>query len=293
MLTETYDHIDQISGHAYDEELDGDLDSFLASGEHMDRYIRAVVATIDHVKALKRSCKTINISFDEWNVWYLERELKGEGLYRSEDIAGADWPVAPRVAEDVYSVVDAVVVGSLLMTIIKNAGRIGSASLSVLVNSMAPIRAEAGGPAWRQTSFHPYALTAQHVSGTVLDARVTSDTYQTALHGEVALVDVVVTHDRRNGTMTVLIVNRSRSEAAPVRLGFAGFQPVGLGDCWTVPEDDPRLTNSAEAPERVGPRRNTTPIIVGPHQVTVEVPPVSWSLLTLSGEVLDVFAGSN
>ena len=71
VLLETYDHVDQISCHAYYEELDGDLDSFLASGEHMNRYIGAVVATADHVKALKRSDKTINISFDEWNVWYL------------------------------------------------------------------------------------------------------------------------------------------------------------------------------------------------------------------------------
>jgi alpha-N-arabinofuranosidase len=283
VLLESYDQVDQISCHAYYEELDSDLGSFLASGEHMNRYIRAVVTTADHVKAVKRSDKTILISFDEWNVWYLERELKGEGLYRSEDIAGPDWPVAPRVAEDVYSVADAVVVGNLLMTIIKNADRIGSASLSMLVNTMAPIRAEAGGGVWRQTSFHPYALTARHVSGRVLDARVSSDTYDTAQHGEVPLVDVVSTYDEERQSVTVMVVNRSQTEPAPVRVELAGFGSLTVAGCWTVADDDPYTTNSAEDPDRVVPQPNETPAVVAPGEVTLQVPPVSWTLLSLSG----------
>ncbi|MGI3784988.1 MAG: alpha-N-arabinofuranosidase [Janthinobacterium lividum] len=281
VLLEAYDQVDQISCHAYYEELDSDLGSFLASGEHMDRYIQAVVTTADHVKTLKRSDKTILISFDEWNVWYLERELKGEGLYRSEDIAGADWPVAPRVAEDVYSVADAVVVGNLLMTIIKNAGRIGSASLSMLVNTMAPIRAEAGGPVWRQTSFYPYALTARHVSGRVLDARVSTDTYATAQHGDVPLVDVVTTHDEERQTLTVLVVNRSQTEAAPIRVELAGFGSLVVSECWTVAEDDHHATNSAEAPDRVVPRANDTATVASAGEVTLQVPPISWTLLSM------------
>lgn len=160
----------------------------------------------------------------------------------------------------------------------------------MLVNSRAPTRAEAGGPVWRQTSFHPYALTAKHASGVVLDAQVESDRYDTAQHGPVPLVDVVVTHDAERGTMTVLIVNRAQTEPAPVRLGFAGFQPVNLTECWTVAEDDHRVTNSPEEPDRVVPRANDSPAIVGSTAVTLEVPPISWTLLSLQGRVLDVFA---
>jgi alpha-L-arabinofuranosidase len=282
VLLESYDQVDQISCHAYYEELDGDLGSFLASGVHMDRYIQAVVTTADHVKALRRSDKTMLLSFDEWNVWYLERELKGEGLYRSEDIAGPDWPVAPRVAEDVYSVADAVVVGNLLMTLIRNADRVGSASLSMLVNTMAPIRAEPGGPVWRQTTFHPYALTARHVSGRVLDARVSSETYPTAQHGEVPLVDVVATHDEERHTVTVLVVNRSQTETAPVRVELAGFGALSVAECWTVADDDHDATNSAEAPERVVPQPNDTAAVTAPGEVTLQVPPISWTLLSLT-----------
>ena len=59
-------------------------------------------------KAVKGSDKTIDISFDEWNVWYIDR------YHGVDKIEGVDnWPVAPRLLEDVYSVADAVVFGNL------------------------------------------------------------------------------------------------------------------------------------------------------------------------------------
>ena len=73
VLSQTYDLVDYISCHAYYQEHDGDLGSFLASAVDMDRFIESVVATADHVKSVKRSDRTINISFDEWNVWYVDR----------------------------------------------------------------------------------------------------------------------------------------------------------------------------------------------------------------------------
>ena len=54
VLTHTYDDVDYISCHAYYEEKNGDMGSFLASAVDMDRFIDSVVATADHVKAVKR-----------------------------------------------------------------------------------------------------------------------------------------------------------------------------------------------------------------------------------------------
>ena len=70
VLEHTYDLVDYISLHAYYEEHDGDLASFLASAVDMDSFIDDVVATADHVGARLRSSKKLNLSFDEWNVWY-------------------------------------------------------------------------------------------------------------------------------------------------------------------------------------------------------------------------------
>lgn len=152
VLGHTYDDVDFISCHAYYEIKDGDLGSFLASAANMDRFIDSVTATADHIKAVQGSDKTLNISFDEWNVWYNERSEK------VDKITGIDnWPIAPRLLEDTYTVADGVVVGNLLISLLNHADRVTSASLAQLVNVIAPIMTEPGGPAWKQAASNTLA----------------------------------------------------------------------------------------------------------------------------------------
>ena len=72
VLEPAYDTVDYISLHAYYEEKDDDPLTFLASAVNMDAFIEDVVATADAVRARGRHKKRINLSFDEWNVWYIE-----------------------------------------------------------------------------------------------------------------------------------------------------------------------------------------------------------------------------
>ncbi len=276
VLTHTYDDVDYISCHAYYEEKNGDLGSFLASAVDMDRFIESVVATADHVKAVKRSDKTINISFDEWNVWYLDR------YHEVDKIEGIDnWPVAPRLLEDSYSVADAVVFGSLLISLLKHADRVTSASLAQLVNVIAPIMTEPGGPAWRQTTFFPFALTSRLATGSALEVRLTSDTYATDAYGEVDLVDAVATYDEANGTTAVFLVNRSQTEDATVTIDLAALGGVSVRDAQTLTDDDIQARNTLDDQTRVGLRPNTS-VVVEEATVTITLPPVSWTALSLS-----------
>jgi alpha-N-arabinofuranosidase len=150
VLELAYDEVDYISAHAYYEPIDGDLGSFLASAVDMDHFVNSVVATADSVGARLKSKKKLKISFDEWNVWYHSRF---EATPQT-----SEWPVAPRVIEDEYNVADAVVVGNLLISLLRHSDRVTAACQAQLVNVIAPIRSEPGGPAWRQTIFHPFAL---------------------------------------------------------------------------------------------------------------------------------------
>jgi len=100
----------------------------------MDHFIDSVVATADTVRAELHQNKRINISFDEWNVWYLTRYRNVEQITDIEH-----WPAAPRICEQQYSVLDGVVVGNLLISLLKHADRVTSASLAQLVNAIAPI----------------------------------------------------------------------------------------------------------------------------------------------------------
>src|SRR3954469_22614080 len=109
VLEHTYDEVDYISAHVYYQDR-GDTAAFLGASVDMDSFINQVVATADYVGAKLKKTKKIQISFDEWNVWYLtnlpEQIPKG-------------WEVAPRVSEEAYTVTDAVVVGSMMITLLR------------------------------------------------------------------------------------------------------------------------------------------------------------------------------
>jgi alpha-L-arabinofuranosidase len=284
VLSHTYEDVDYISCHAYYEEKGGDLGSFLASSASMDRFIESVVATADHVKALKRSSKTINISFDEWNVWYIEEGMTGTvGVYRTEDILGPDWPVAPRVAENIYSVADAVVVGSLLISLLKHADRVTSACLSMLVNAMAPIRAEKDGIVWRQTTFYPFAATSRWARGVALDVKISCDSYDTKVYGNVPIVDAVATYDEENGEYVVFAVNRSMDGASEVTVEIQHPGGLSVVEAIVLADADPYAKNSPADPERVVPHTNDSAGIVD-GQLVFTLPSVSWGMIRVSAD---------
>jgi alpha-N-arabinofuranosidase len=276
VLEETYDDIDFISCHAYYEPVDGDYGSFLASAVNMDRFIDSVVATADHVKAVRGSDKTINISFDEWNVWYQSRYQEVDRI-----TAVDEWPVAPRLLEDSYSVVDAVVFGNLLISLIRHADRVTAASLAQLVNVIAPIMTEPGGPAWRQTTFHPFAITSRLARGETLELKLDCPTYDTAGYGAVPVVDAVATYDAASGETSVFLVNRSLDEEVTIDIDVRLLGDVHLGRVESIYDDDIHAANTLHEQDRVGVRTNDSARLED-GTVTITLPAVSWTALTLS-----------
>ncbi|GDY33358.1 arabinosylfuranosidase ArfA [Gandjariella thermophila] len=273
VLGHTFDEVDYISLHAYYEEVGGDRASFLASAADMDAFIDAVVATADHVAARRRSRRRLRLSFDEWNVWYYSR-FPGE--------RHLEWAHAPRLIEDTYSVTDAVVVGSLLISLLRHADRVGVACQAQLVNVIAPIRTEPGGAAWRQTTFYPFAQAARHARGTALRTEVRGPRLETAKYGGVTAVDAVTTHDEDTGELTLLAVNRDQNAPRRLEAALRGFPAAYRVVEHTVLADpDPDAVNTADHPDRVVPRRVTGAGITG-ATLHAELPALSWNVLRLA-----------
>lgn len=276
VLAETYDKVDLISAHAYYQEKDGDLASFLASAVDMDHFIDSVVATADYVRAVGKHSKRINISFDEWNVWYQDRVA-------SDIASGDDWPVAPRLLEDRYNVADAVVVGSLLISLLRHTDRVHSASLAQLVNVIAPIMTEPGGRVWKQTTFHPFALTARHARGEVLQVALDSPTHETTRFGAVDSLDAVATRDPETGEVAVFAVNRSTTEPLELRVAVGALgEGLALAEALTYSSDDHTWAATADDSTSVLPEANDSATFAD-GVVTVTLPPVSWSVIRLQG----------
>ncbi|HEY3561465.1 MAG TPA: alpha-N-arabinofuranosidase [Kribbella sp.] len=273
VLEHCYDNVDLISAHVYYEPVDGDELSFLASSAHMDRYIRDVVATADHVAAVRHSSKRINISFDEWNVWFAARHAQHEEE-RSEASE------APALIQDVYTALDAVVVGSLLITLLRNTDRVGVACQAQLVNAIAPILTVEGGAAWRQTIFHPFALTAKHARGTVLTIAGDHGEVDTAAYGPVEQIWAVATHDAESGELALFAANRSLTEPASWTVQLGSFGELRLVEHLVVGDEDRNAVNSQDAPDRVVPQAGTSALAGA--RLTVTMPPASWHCIRLA-----------
>ncbi|WP_328796441.1 arabinosylfuranosidase ArfA [Marisediminicola senii] len=273
VLEHGYEHVDYISCHAYYQERKGDLGSFLASSHDMQYFIETVVATADHVKHKLHSDKTMKLSFDEWNIWYLDE-------HQASQEVNDDWVFAPRQLEDVYSVADAVVLGNLLITLLKNHDRVASASLAQLVNVIAPIMTEPGGDAWRQTTFFPFSVTSRLARGEVLRPRIDVPSYDTAVYGAAPLVDAVATVDRDAATGALFLVNRHLTEAIEVTVSVAGLGLTSITEAVTLHDDDNYAKNTMADQERVG-LRDLDSVGIDGDTVTVTLPPVSWSAIAL------------
>jgi alpha-N-arabinofuranosidase len=251
------------------------VDSFLASAVDMESFIENVVATCDHVGARLKSKKKINLSFDEWNVWYMSRWQE-----QATTFAQDDWPEAPRLLEDSYSVMDAVVFGSLLIALLRHADRVAVACLAQLVNVIAPIMTEPGGAAWRQTTFFPFAQASRYGRGEVLDVRVDSPTYPTQKYGEADLLHATAVR-AQDGSVTVFAVNRSRGEALPLEVAVAGLGVTRLVEHSALADADPDARNTLEDPERVAPHAvDGTAVTDGTLAATLE--PLSWNVIRLA-----------
>jgi alpha-N-arabinofuranosidase len=230
-----------------------------------------VVATADHVGAVRGSSKRIQLSFDEWNIWYNTR------FENVDKIEGVDnWPTAPRLLEDVYTVTDAVVFGSLMISLLKHADRVTSASLAQLVNVIAPIMTEPGGPAWRQTTFFPFAATSASAVGRALDVAVQSDSYETGRYGTVPVVDAVAAWNDDSATGAVYLVNRSEAETTEVTIDLTALGDTVVVTARTLSDPDLDAANTLSDPDRVGLLENAS-IRIAAGIATISLPPVSWT----------------
>ena len=242
----------------------------------MDQFIESVIATADHMKAARGSDKIINLSFDEWNVWYQSR------FENVDKINGVDnWPIAPRLLEDSYSVVDAVVVGNLLISLLRHADRVRCACLAQLVNVIAPIMTQPGGIAWRQTIFFPLALTAQLARGESLQAQLSCDEYDTAAYGSVPVVDAAATHDGQAGRASIFVVNRSLTETTELTVELPCLTGDTAGSATTLSDADVYAANTLINPKRVGPHTNES-LTLSDGYATIALPPVSWTVIEIN-----------
>ncbi|HWT22719.1 MAG TPA: alpha-N-arabinofuranosidase [Solirubrobacteraceae bacterium] len=270
---------DYVSLHTYYDPLGyPDLDAYLACSLDLDRMIDTVVATADAVAGRRRSRKKIGLSVDEWNIWHQKANP------HHTDVTGP-FKHAPALAEDDQTVADALVVGCLLITLLRHADRVKVACLAQLVNVIPPIRTLNGGPAWRQTTFFPFMHASRFGRGTVLRVEPEGPVYDVEGEGAVPVLETTAVLDAAGGALTVFAVNRGGA-SLPLEVVLRELDGVEVGEHLVLADDDLDAGNTAEVPDRVGPRTQTGTEVRG-ASLHAELPPRSWNVIRLHGGVLE------
>jgi alpha-N-arabinofuranosidase len=271
VLEQCYEHVDGLSLHRYfdnSETTGGDSSAFLAMNLTMDRQIAETVAVCDTVRGHKRSAKKLWLSFDEWNVWYRERRGDAVNGHRTE---------APHLLEEIYNFEDALLVGGLINTLIRNSDRVKLACLAQLVNVIAPIMTNPDG-LFRQTIFYPYAWGIQYGRGEALNILVESSTYNVKQLGEVPHLDLAGAHNTADGSVSLFILNRDLAKSHDLEVVWEDQAPTKILSASVLTGDDLKAVNSFQSPQKVAPQNFTKPTVSG-SRTKFEVPARSYTVV--------------
>jgi alpha-N-arabinofuranosidase len=274
VLEQCYEYVDGLSLHRYfdnGETTKGDSAQYLAMNLSMDQQIQETLAVCDLVRGHKRSPKKLWLSFDEWNVWYRERRGDAVNGKRTE---------APHLLEEIYNLEDALLVGGLLNTLIRNSDRVKLACLAQLVNVIAPIMTNADGM-FRQTIYYPYSWALNFARGSALNVLVESSTYDVKGFDKVPHLDAAATHNPADGSVTLFILNRDLASAHDIEIVWEDQAPTRIVSTSLLTGDDLKAVNSFQAPQRVAPQTFAKPATAN-GRTRFEVPARSYTMLQWS-----------
>ena len=275
VLEECYEVVDYVSLHTYFENYEDDYLNFVAKPVAMDRYIKTVLGVCDYVQAKTRLKNVINISFDEWNVWYHNRRKD------HDDFTTWDWPEAPPLLEEKYDFDDILVVGCALNTFIRRADRVKIACIAQLVNVIAPIMTVTGGGAWKQTIYYPLYFASLYGRGESLAVAVDVPTYDAKVANDVPYLDVSAVRNTGGETLALFAVNRHPTEAMSLEVSLLGFKPARVLEHIVMAHADPRAANTAKAPDNVVPER-ATGTVIDADQLKAKLPPRSYHAIRVA-----------
>lgn len=240
-----------------------------------ERALANTAALIANARYRQRISHPVQVAYDEWNVWFREREGTS-GL------------------EERYNLSDALAVATYLHGFVRHCQTVKMANLAQLVNVIAPI-VTSGEGMFLQSIYHPLRLFADYLQPLAVDVHVDCPTHElTEEHfqgpwphtvadlGPFPILDVVATLDPATGRLMLSVINRSPDETVRAKFRFGPSSPRGRAQLERVWGADPTATNSFEDPEAVG----VTAEEIGSFADGTEVgfPPHSHSVIVASVE---------
>lgn len=215
ILRECWDFTDYLSLHAYYDNNDGDVPSFLSRSQDMDAHIEEVQAICNEIKLEKNSEKNIGLSFDEWNVWY---------HYRKEKRTEPEWICPRAIEEEDYNQDDALLVAAMLCSLINHCDIVKISCMAQLVNVIAPIRTIQGENAYTTSIYWPFLFASRFIRGKALALKIDSPTYPCRLRTNADSVSSCASLSEDGKHVSLLVVNKNLESTMQLEIsGIDGY----------------------------------------------------------------------
>lgn len=230
------DQVDYISLHRYVGNPDNDTPDYLAVTNSIDQQIEDIDAICCYTQARHHRVHRPYLCFDEWNIWYKNQQVDGEGKF------------APHLIEEIYNLEDALVVAGFLNSFIRHANIVKIANLAQIVNVIAPILTRSDDMLI-QSIFYPFEMFSKRRAGISLHPVIQGPTYTARTNGVTLYIDTsaILEGDR----LHVFVINRNLVQPAPVEISLSDRQIVAFenGELLTGPEA--KSANSFEQPDLI------------------------------------------
>tara|TARA_X000000950_G_scaffold139074_1_gene172574 strand:+ start:1522 stop:3042 length:1521 start_codon:yes stop_codon:yes gene_type:complete len=253
ILENSYESIDYIALHKYWTNYDKNTTSYLSSSIPLQEYISTVEGTINYIKAKKRSKKQIKISFDEWNPWYHSRDMQTQNFL---DKNLSEWPKAPPLYEDMYNILDTLLVGTVLNTFINNSHIVKIGCMAQLVNVIPAISTIKGGISWAQGIYYPLYFASLYGRGESLQLKIDCPKYSTDIADDVKYIDASGVINNENNELSFFIINRSEKDNININFNLKDIHIDNIIDQQIINNEDMYAANTKDKPKTIQPKKS-------------------------------------
>jgi len=263
----TWEHINYLSMHYYINNREEDTASYLASSLRFERFVDTLDGTLRYVKAKRRSKHDVYLSWDEWQVWHsIGTPMPGK------------WTEAPHLAEDVYTLEDALVVAQWLNVFLRKSHILKIACVAQIVNVISWLQTR-GDELLKQPSYYAFKLVSNLARGEALDVLVKAPMVLTKRYDAVPTLDVSSSYEVETGQGAIFLVNRSQTDAIVTDLIWQNGKTILVEETWQLAGSDPKESNTWDQPNRLATHPVPAPTIEGTRAV-IQLPPLSFTAIT-------------
>ena len=230
-----------ISLHRYVGNYHEDAEEYLAIGASIDQQIETVDSVCKYVQSRLRLKSRFYLCFDEWNVWYKNKQWSGKDQF------------SPNLLEEIYNLEDSLVVAQFLNSFIRHADGVKIANIAQVVNVIAPILTR-GDQLLKQSIYYVFKLFSEMKSGIALDLANDGPEYKTKTYGTVQYVDSSAILEESEKKLVVFLVNRSTEKSIPVSIQTSGLPRLKFEEGNIISHSDLKASNCFENPNNVIPK---------------------------------------